>query len=261
MLRVLSALVLLPAVVAVVWLLPITGTIALLGLVTLLAFLEYAAMARQVSAGFPHVIAGSATLATYAAVCAQVPLELVLFPALAVTAAAAIGRGRPSEDVLRLTAVALLPILYLALPMGLAFGLVLERGPLALLVPFFTIVASDSAQYYGGRALGRRPLAPAISPKKTVEGAVCGIVAAGLALPLLARPVLPEAPAWLLVVVGVLLALAGIAGDLFESLLKRSTGIKDSSGLIPGHGGMLDRIDALLFACPAFYLFLVYGGG
>jgi phosphatidate cytidylyltransferase len=64
----------------------------------------------------------------------------------------------------------------------------------------------------------------------------------------------------MLALLGVLLALTGIAGDLFESLLKRSAGVKDSSGLIPGHGGMLDRIDSLLFAGPVYFLFLRYAG-
>ena len=71
---------------------------------------------------------------------------------------------------------------------------------------------------------------------------------------------LPGLDAWLLALVGATLAALGIVGDLFESLLKRSAGLKDSSGLIPGHGGLLDRIDSWLFAAPAFYLFLRYAG-
>jgi phosphatidate cytidylyltransferase len=121
-------------------------------------------------------------------------------------------------------------------------------------------VISDSAQYYGGRTMGRRALAPAISPKKTVEGAITGVVAAAIATPLLGAWAFPGKPVAPLIVVGVLLAAIGICGDLFESLLKRSAGVKDASGLIPGHGGMLDRIDSLLFAGPVYYLFLRYAG-
>ena len=132
-------------------------------------------------------------------------------------------------------------------------------GAPGLFLLMLTIIASDTAQYYTGRALGRRPLAATISPKKTIEGAARrgrlrhrrpgrsgGVVAdAPIAVGLPARLAL-----------GVIVVAAGIAGDLFESLLKRSAGIKDSSSLIPGHGGILDRIDALLFAAPVYFVAL-----
>ena len=117
---------------------------------------------------------------------------------------------------------------------------------------------------YGGRAeivdAVRAALAPRISPKKTVEGAITGVLVAGAATPFLARITIPDAPIGLMVLLGVLIAIIGIMGDLFESLLKRASGVKDSSSLIPGHGGILDRIDALLFVFPAYALFLRYAG-
>jgi phosphatidate cytidylyltransferase len=99
------------------------------------------------------------------------------------------------------------------------------------------------------------PLAPAISPKKTREGAVGGVVVATAFMALVGPFFLPLPRAWL-VALGVAVAIAGICGDLFESRLKRAAGMKDSSSIIPGHGGVLDRIDALLFAAPVFYFFL-----
>jgi phosphatidate cytidylyltransferase len=258
--RVLSALVLLPVVLGIAWYLPPIYTTILIGIITVLAFDEYARMARLGSEGFPRLIAGAATLAAYIGVWGGVPLALVLAPALLAGAAAAVGRGRPDEDAVRLAAVTLFPLLYLAVPLGMAASLHTDRGPLALLVPFLVVVASDSAQYYGGRRMGRRPLAPRISPKKTVEGAVAGVVVAAAVTPFLARLDTPDAPIGLLVVLGMLIAIIGIMGDLFESLLKRASGIKDSSSLIPGHGGILDRIDALLFVFPAYALFLAYAG-
>ena len=103
---------------------------------------------------------------------------------------------------------------------------------------------------------GRRLLAPVISPKKTVEGALGGLAGAALFLALAGPRVLVGEPVVPLALLGVAMAAVGICGDLFESSLKRHAGLKDSSALIPGHGGVLDRIDALLFATPMFYLYL-----
>src|SRR5207249_5341492 len=102
------------------------------------------------------------------------------------------------------------------------------------------------------RAFGRRPLAGRISPKKTLEGAIGGFLFGGLLLAVLGAWWLPTVPAALRAALGVTVVALGITGDLFESMLKRSAGVKDSSSLIPGHGGVLDRIDALLFAAPVY---------
>jgi len=97
-----------------------------------------------------------------------------------------------------------------------------------------------------------------VSPAKTVEGAIGGFVAAAAIGAALAGWGLPGVAPWIAALAALILAGFGIAGDLFESLLKRSAGVKDSSTLIPGHGGLLDRIDSYLFALPMFYLFLRY---
>jgi phosphatidate cytidylyltransferase len=126
------------------------------------------------------------------------------------------------------------------------------------LLLIIVVVASDSAQYYAGRAFGRHPLSPTLSPKKTVEGAVGGLLAGALTLALLGHWWWPAAPAALRFGLGALLVVLGITGDLFESMLKRAAGVKDSAALIPGHGGVLDRIDALLFAAPVYYTMMRY---
>jgi phosphatidate cytidylyltransferase len=134
-------------------------------------------------------------------------------------------------------------------------------GFLMLLTRDFVLVllaivwVGDSAAYYAGRNLGRRPLAPQISPKKTVEGAVAGLagsVAAGVFMAgwLAGETWFPAA------LFSGVTAIAGQIGDLSESALKRSAGVKDSSSILPGHGGILDRLDSLFFAAPVLYCLL-----
>jgi phosphatidate cytidylyltransferase len=144
--------------------------------------------------------------------------------------------------------------MYLGVPLGALAAIHGAAGREGVLALVATVAASDTSQFYSGRAFGRRPLAPTISPKKTIEGAIGGFLLAPLALVAIAQWWLPRVPPLTAWAVGVGVVLAGIAGDLFESALKRAAGVKDSGTLIPGHGGVLDRIDALLFATPVFYL-------
>jgi phosphatidate cytidylyltransferase len=143
-------------------------------------------------------------------------------------------------------------ILYIGVPLGMLAAIHVRAGWRATLLLIATVVVSDSMQFYSGRLFGKRLLAPAISPKKTVEGAIGGIFG-GTVFMMLAGPlVFPGDSPLELALLGVVIVIFGIAGDLFESRLKREANVKDSSALIPGHGGVLDRIDALLFAAPAF---------
>lgn len=145
---------------------------------------------------------------------------------------------------------------YLGLPLGLLVVIQTTWGPRATLFLLASIVVSDTSQYYSGRTFGRHPLAPAISPKKTIEGAIGGVLI-GTAFVAIAAQYLFGLKPLITIPFGVAVVVLGILGDLFESRLKRVAGVKDSSNLIPGHGGVLDRIDALLFAVPAFYFMLV----
>ena len=145
---------------------------------------------------------------------------------------------------------------YIGVPLGLLTAVHAQHGAYVTLLLIATVVVSDSAQYYSGRTFGRRPLAPTISPKKTIEGAVGGVVCGTLFMLIAGSWLLPGAAPVPLLAVGLAIVVLGICGDLFESRLKRVAGVKDSSALIPGHGGILDRLDALLFATPAYFLFL-----
>lgn len=153
-------------------------------------------------------------------------------------------------------AVATIAPIYIGIPLGMLVAIQVIGGWQATLLLIFTIVVSDSGQYYSGRTFGRRPLAPSISPKKTIEGAIGGVLIGATFMVTAGRILFPANPIEDWIVVGLVVVLLGICGDLFESRLKRTAGLKDSSALIPGHGGVLDRIDALLFAVPAFYLYL-----
>lgn len=173
-----------------------------------------------------------------------------------VTAALAIAAIELSHLVRSWPARLALMVVYLAFPLLMLAEIRATYGPGALMVLIGAIIISDSAQYFCGRAFGRRKLAPVISPKKTVEGAVGGVVIAAAATAGLASLWQPSLPLGVAVGAGLAMAIAGIVGDLFESAMKRRAGVKDSGHLIPGHGGILDRIDSWLFAAPVFWIFL-----
>lgn len=259
MLRVASAAVLLPVVIGSIWFLPPVATLVLAEIAAVLAFLEYAAIARSVGLEVPRAIGATAVAAACAAVALPpLPLDFILMSVVIVLGALAVGSGQPGPSVLRNAAAALFPVGYLGLPLGALASVRTFAGREAVLLLVLTIVVSDTAQYYTGRAFGRVPLAPTISPKKTREGAIGGLIFGTAAMTLGGWKLFPAAPPAILILCAATVVVLGIVGDLFESLLKRSAGVKDSSALIPGHGGILDRIDSWLFAAPVYYGFVRY---
>ena len=157
--------------------------------------------------------------------------------------------------------------LYIAVPLALTIRLTLEVDPfssmtqyngLLLLAIFIFIWVNDTGAYLIGSRWGRTPLAPSISPKKSVEGSIGGLLLVLLSAVILRLLLFPEL-SWLrILLIATVVAVFGTIGDLFESSLKRQAGVKDSGKLIPGHGGILDRIDSLLLAVPAVYLLLAF---
>ncbi len=128
-----------------------------------------------------------------------------------------------------------------------------------LIVLFFTVWGSDTFAFFFGKLIGGPLLLPRVSPKKTIAGlfgSVFGGILGMLAGRTLFDPSFPSITS--VIVIGILIGILGQAGDLFESLIKRSCGVKDSSALFPGHGGILDRIDALIFCAPIFYYSLMF---
>jgi phosphatidate cytidylyltransferase len=267
MTRVLSGAVLVAIAVAVVWFAPPIVFWLVAELLLVLAFTEYAHLAAAVGLQIPLLPAGAATIVTSIGVASTrwigeeligtgVLLDAALMSAFVALAAITLTTWRGDREALPRAAAAVFPMLYIGLPIGAMIALRTLAGREALFLLLLTIIVSDTAQYYSGRAFGKRLLAPAISPKKTVEGAIGGFVFGALVLMIVGAWWAPSVPAWLRAALGVTVVALGIAGDLFESMLKRSANVKDSSGLIPGHGGVLDRIDALLFAAPVYYIVL-----
>ena len=252
MTRLVSGVVLaVAAVAAIVWL-PLVALRVLAAAVAAAAAIEYAPLA-----GVTRDVSRAVLVLLTAVACwlfgtpAFISVAAVVATAVAWLALEVLALG---HEIGR-AAAAVAGAAYVGGPLGLLVAVHARSGWRVTLLLLATVVISDSAQYYTGRAFGRRPLAPVISPKKTVEGELGGVVIAALFMSIAGPFVLAGEPPLRLALLGLAVAAVGICGDLFESSLKRHAGVKDSAALIPGHGGVLDRIDALLFATPVFYLY------
>lgn len=150
-----------------------------------------------------------------------------------------------------------LGLLYTGLLPAFVALLRLQRHGSHLIILVLAIAfLGDTGAYFAGRFLGRHKMYPSVSPKKTWEGSVGGLIASAGAAAVAHYWFLPELPLVHGLVLGVVLGALGQAGDLCESMLKRAYDVKDSGRVLPGHGGMLDRIDALLFAAPGLYIYV-----
>ena len=257
MTRLLSGLALAIGALALIWFLSSTALLGVALALAALAFHEYDRIIQKIGVKVPYWM----TLITTLLVCAMVPfqwvdLESVLALSLLLIALNVLASDRVGAPVLADSAAAMLAPVYIGVPLGCLVGVHAMVGREGVLLLIATVAVSDSAQYYTGRTLGRTPLAPLRSPKKTREGALGGFVIAPLFLAVAGSYWLPDFPWYWHASAGLAIVVAGIVGDLFESMLKRAAEMKDSGALIPGHGGILDRIDALLFATPVFYFFL-----
>jgi phosphatidate cytidylyltransferase len=257
-------------------------------LLLLLFFVVFIGMANVSVAGRPASNPGHGMFIT----CIVATVLLVLAPYLMLTVSMA---REPLSQSLSDAAISLLMLFYVAITLVLLLPLrTSEYGSLFLLLTFLLVWSGDVAALYVGRAFGRHKLAPRISPGKTWEGTIASMISAMvLAIVLfhwqnaladvltracvmlpraaafdlpgrvqkipLAIPTFEVAPVWLATLFGLSINVAAQLGDLVESALKRGAGLKDSGTLLPGHGGVLDRIDALLFALPVGLLFYVFG--
>ncbi|MBS3731575.1 MAG: phosphatidate cytidylyltransferase [Desulfobacterales bacterium] len=264
--RWITAIVAIPVLVALIIKGPPAVFAGLIALIAVLSMWEYFyIVSRGNKTGMlkPIPIAGAVVglLIIAAALYGAFSVMLLLvFAALLIAALLSMPAYQSGPEIMETVAGQVQGVVYI--PLALA-ALVLLRGqPDGLTWIFFVVLVvflGDVAAFYVGSYLGRHKLSPAISPGKTVEGALGGLAVNIVVALVFKTLLLPELAGGLVVVFALALGIAGQIGDLFESELKRAAGIKDSGGILPGHGGMLDRVDALIFAAPvacAFNMFV-----
>ncbi|MGH9428172.1 MAG: phosphatidate cytidylyltransferase [Terriglobia bacterium] len=264
--RVLTALVLVPVLIAIIGYAPSFCFFLLVAGASVLALEEFFSLAAQSglevfrASGHGSSLLLLASLYGFAAN-PWIAL-LVLVASCFVFLALGLRRGNRLSTVLPGVAATMLGLLYVSLSLGLLVVVqisptVLGSGKQWIFFLLLVVWFGDTGAYYVGRALGKHALAPLISPKKTIEGALGGLFGNVLAAALGKQILLPGAPLNQLLALSILLGVVSQIGDLSESALKRGAGVKDSSNLLPGHGGMLDRIDGVLFASPVMFGYLL----
>jgi phosphatidate cytidylyltransferase len=277
--RVLTALVLIPLVLLAVFRAPDWLFTLLVGVVAVLATIEYLQIAAKYGYKvYPVVTVGVIALMFISYSLVRFDLFEIVVVVLVVTALfvpslmLALGmRADNLRDALPGAALSYFAIPYVGLSMlCLAWLRAMVAGWFFVLFTFFAVWVGDTAAYYVGRSVGKTKFAARVSPKKTWEGAIASILGAmivGVVFALYAPTLHVSwlAPVWstrwwIPAVIALVINVAAQLGDLFESLIKRGADVKDSGTMLPGHGGILDRIDALLFAAPvALVMFMIWG--
>ncbi|MFH1531007.1 MAG: phosphatidate cytidylyltransferase [Pseudomonadota bacterium] len=260
--RIATGLVLAPVVVLLLVFLPETAGAGMVALAGLLAMDEYDRIVRpgrgRDAVWFVEMGALALLFLVALRPFASVFLPGVIFLSLAALAVIRLSRPVRLEEAVNDIARPLLGVIWIGLPLALlstilSGGLTAHGGGLVALAILAMVFSGDSCAYFAGRSLGRHKLYPAISPKKTVEGGVGGLLGS-VGGGLLVKAIFGLPMDWLpLALIGVLAGAAEQLGDFCESMLKRGAGVKDSGTLLPGHGGMFDRIDGVLFAAPVVY--------
>lgn len=261
LMRIVSACVLVPVTLAAVIFAPPLLYMAILGVVGSLCLLEYFKIMEGAGwrgqpcfgqAAFWLLLAGLRT--------PRIPAPLLFAVFLMAAFLAAMWRRIPIRERAQGLLTNLLGVMYLALSLYSAFAVRfhfgLQQGLEWTITLLVVIWAGDTAALFTGKAFGRTPFAPLLSPKKTNEGAVGGLLAGVGAALLLRYFLFPGLALHHVIAASLLIGAFGQLGDLAESMLKRAGTVKESSHLIPGHGGVLDRVDSLLFAFPVLYLYL-----
>jgi phosphatidate cytidylyltransferase len=266
--RILTALVALPILLYTVW----SGIpyffIALAAIAAIFALYEFYNLAARLSCR-PTRIAGYVAGLVIIFLLAANELEWIVAALAGLTLISFVDALRKPDHInVSLVSVAstVFGVIYVALLAGFLVGVrmigyedgavgVPSLAPKLLTMFFAMVMMTDTGAYYTGRSIGKHKLAPRVSPGKTIEGSIGGFVAAALTGPLCKQFFFPEIPLLDAVLLGASIGVIGQIGDLAESLLKRGAGVKDSGAILPGHGGMLDRVDSILFCAPVLYYY------
>lgn len=232
----------------------------LVSLLSLLGLDEFYRMALPKRRGEGRIAAVAGAGAVFAVFSANPVLPLMTLTAL-VLGFSLVALFRLQEIKEAAPDVALVFMGFLYVPLLLAHLVLiraLPNGTSWLFLIMVIVMAGDSTAYYVGSSLGKNRLYPAVSPKKSIEGALGGLLGSVIGAVIAKFTFFPELAISDCVAAALLLGVLGQLGDLFESLIKRSCGVKDSGSIIPGHGGVLDRLDSILFAAPAAYYYACF---
>lgn len=259
--RLLTAAVLIPILVVSMFVEPTSWSILAFSTIALvLATDEFLRMAMgttttwglrvMVGIASAGVVVGNTVFGTSTA------MAPISFAATMLIAAAVLGRKQHLADAGRTLSYALAGLIYVPM-LGCVWPLLKQDfGPQWLFLALALAFSSDTLAYFAGRGFGKHKLYEAVSPKKTIEGSIGGLFGGVIAMVGMGHYWLaPELPIVHAVVLGVLGSVLGQLGDLVESMIKRTFGVKDSGNVLPGHGGMLDRVDGLLFVAPLVYYY------
>ncbi len=255
--RILTSAVLIPLVLAAVLFLPPYLFLILTNLILILAMSEYLKIVAAWGAtGYWLTYAFGTGMSWVWVYQPESLVPFVVFASFA-TLAWAVVATKDMKVGFASASGNLMGSLYIGIPLAILAALQM-KNPREVLLVLFAIWVADAAAYFAGKAFGKHKITPRISPNKSLEGYIAGLAGSTITVLVFARFYLPHWTVTTAIGTGLLLGLFSTFGDLFESVLKRGAGVKDSSGLIPGHGGVLDRIDSLLFAYPTYYLISLF---
>jgi phosphatidate cytidylyltransferase len=261
--RVISALIAAIVLVGSAILFKTMGLYAVAAITVFGCIYEYTKLTLYEGDSPDHVNFSFAILAAFTFIATSLRTDLAVYVAslsaiiLLAMLVVSVRRTNDLAQAFKLASAALVGVFYVGLFPGLAVSLLGLSGGMVLFLGLLAIVfAGDTFAYFFGRFLGRRKLLESVSPKKTIEGALGGLLGSAIVGFCLQHFFLPELPLLQMILIAAVSGAFAQVGDLFESLIKRLADVKDSGRIMPGHGGFLDRLDGVLFAAPVFAVLL-----